>query len=275
MIHNLSIDRVPMHTLESEILKLRSPTPRYEINDLSDLPFLNEAEILDNLHCRLSKSLIYSYAANIFIAMNPTNEVKPSAACDQLLKRFIDNIIEDFLPQNSNENNKESEKVAVQNIVKHSILVSGESGSGKTECAKLIIKSFLDRKADISQSYWVERIQAASDILDCFGNAKTIHTENSSRFGKLVELMYDQNRQCIDCAFRVYLLESSRTSSQLPNDRNFHIFYQLLAGASTEEKSRWNLLPADRYFYTNQGGTHLNNNDLRNDLKSSLPMSRN
>src|SRR5438552_16246767 len=134
------------------------------------------------------------------------------------------------------------------------IVVSGESGAGKTVSAKYIMRYFATRespgqpgkrtkgRAD-AMSATEEAILATNPIMEAFGNAKTTRNDNSSRFGKYIEIMFDQRTNIIGAKIRTYLLERSRLVFQPHNERNYHIFYQLVAGATNAERQDLGLLP--------------------------------
>src|SRR6186713_1635239 len=133
------------------------------------------------------------------------------------------------------------------------IVVSGESGAGKTVSAKYIMRYFATRespdapkkrkgKVD-SMSETEEQILATNPIMEAFGNAKTTRNDNSSRFGKYIEIMFNKQRDIIGAKIRTYLLERSRLVFQPLKERNYHIFYQLAAGATDAERSELGLLP--------------------------------
>lgn len=146
------------------------------------------------------------------------------------------------------------------------IVVSGESGAGKTVSAKYIMRYFATREspdqpgkrakgiAD-AMSETEEQILATNPVMEAFGNAKTTRNDNSSRFGKYIEIMFDQKTEIIGARIRTYLLERSRLVFQPLKERNYHIFYQLVAGASDIEKQEWGLLPVEHFDYLNQGGS--------------------
>src|ERR1700753_2724012 len=127
------------------------------------------------------------------------------------------------------------------------IVVSGESGAGKTVSAKYVMRYFATRespdmpkrsktsKGD-AMSETEEQILATNPIMEAFGNAKTTRNDNSSRFGKYIEIMFDKNTDIIGAKIRTYLLERSRLVYQPATERNYHIFYQLIAGATPKEK---------------------------------------
>jgi len=145
------------------------------------------------------------------------------------------------------------------------IVVSGESGAGKTVSAKYIMRYFATREspdqpgkrtrgiAD-TMSETEEQILATNPVMEAFGNAKTTRNDNSSRFGKYIEIMFNKKAEIIGARIRVYLLERSRLVFQPLKERNYHIFYQLVAGATEAERQEWGLLPIEHFDYLNQGG---------------------
>jgi myosin-5 len=144
------------------------------------------------------------------------------------------------------------------------IVVSGESGAGKTVSAKYIMRYFATRE-DPTQpgkkgrgktdavSETEEQILATNPLMEAFGNAKTTRNDNSSRFGKYIEIMFNSNTEIIGAKFRTYLLERSRLVFQPLKERNYHIFYQLVAGATEAERQQLELLSVDNFDYLNQG----------------------
>lgn len=144
------------------------------------------------------------------------------------------------------------------------IVVSGESGAGKTVSAKYIMRYFATREPPDqpgtrskgraeSMSETEEQILATNPIMEAFGNAKTTRNDNSSRFGKYIEIMFDKHTDIIGARIRTYLLERSRLVFQPLKERNYHIFYQLVAGASDAEREELGILPVEQYDYLNQG----------------------
>jgi len=146
------------------------------------------------------------------------------------------------------------------------VVVSGESGAGKTVSAKYIMRYFATRespdnpgsrskKGGEAMSETEEQILATNPIMEAFGNAKTTRNDNSSRFGKYIEIMFDNKTSIIGARIRTYLLERSRLVFQPLKERNYHIFYQFLAGATDKERQELGLLPAEQFDYLNQGNS--------------------
>ena len=176
-----------------------------------------------------------------------------------------------------------------------SIIISGESGAGKTESTKLILEyltsvtqwEFLAVKQSVKgglsaldgdQSWINEQIVVSNRILESFGNAKTVRNNNSSRFGKLIKVMFNQHsrtNEIVGAYIENYLLEKTRVVRQAANERNYHVFYEMLSGTTAEEKQKYKLLPnAKDYFYLNQSGCFemTGNDDRKNfqDMKLAL-----
>ena len=145
------------------------------------------------------------------------------------------------------------------------IVVSGESGAGKTVSAKYIMRYFATRESpdqpgkrakgiSDTMSETEEQILATNPVMEAFGNAKTTRNDNSSRFGKYIEIMFDKRTEIIGAKIRTYLLERSRLVFQPLKERNYHIFYQLVAGATNGEREELGLVPVEHFDYLNQGG---------------------
>ncbi|CAI5713449.1 unnamed protein product [Peronospora effusa] len=193
--------------------------------DMILIDHLHEASILYNLRRRFFQRLPYTYTGRICIAVNPY----------QWLDLYSKSTMEKF--SDGKRENKPPHVYAVsmeaffnmrQKQENQSILVSGESGAGKTETTKIVM-SHLAALATNSNSKVIQQIIQANPLLESFGNAKTVRNDNSSRFGKFTELQYTIEGQLIGARSRTYLLEKSRVTTQAQGERNFHIFYQLLA----------------------------------------------
>lgn len=154
----------------------------------------------------------------------------------------------------------------LRDLKNQTIVVSGESGAGKTVSAKYIMRYFATRETPDdagtrtkrgaeAMSETEEQILATNPIMEAFGNAKTTRNDNSSRFGKYIEIMFDESTNIIGAKIRTYLLERSRLVFQPLKERNYHIFYQLVAGASDQQRQDLSILPVEQFEYLNQGGS--------------------
>lgn len=136
------------------------------------------------------------------------------------------------------------------------VVISGESGSGKTESTKLVMQylAAVVPGGGSASAVITEQILEAAPLLEAFGNARTARNDNSSRFGKYLEV-YFKSGAIIGAKITQYLLEKSRIVTQAQGERNYHIFYELLNGLPETDKAKYGLLEADKYFYLNQGGS--------------------
>uniref|UniRef100_A0A8C6YKG6 Myosin VC n=1 Tax=Naja naja TaxID=35670 RepID=A0A8C6YKG6_NAJNA len=134
-----------------------------------------------------------------------------------------------------------------------SIIVSGESGAGKTVSARYAMRYFATVSKSSSNTKVEDKVLACNPITEAIGNAKTTRNDNSSRFGKYMEISFDKKYRIIGANMRTYLLEKSRVVFQSENERNYHIFYQLCASAQRPEFKHLQLASAEEFNYTNMG----------------------
>jgi myosin-1 len=133
------------------------------------------------------------------------------------------------------------------------IIISGESGAGKTEAAKQImsyIAAVSGGEGDVQRVK--EIILGSNPLLEAFGNAKTLRNNNSSRFGKYFEIFFNRLGQPQGGKIEHFLLEKSRVVSQQKGERDFHIFYQLCSGSNIEMREKLGLLPASEFHFLAQ-----------------------
>ncbi|XP_075232051.1 unconventional myosin 10A isoform X3 [Lycorma delicatula] len=218
------------------------------IEDMIQLSDLNEASLLWNLKIRYDKEFIYTYVGSILIAVNPYKMYDMYGL--DVVKRYEGQILGTLPPHLFAIG---SAAYSALSRCSQVVVISGESGSGKTESTKLVMQ-YLAAVNKSPSNLITEQILEASPLLESFGNAKTVRNDNSSRFGKFLEVHF-KDGVILGAKVTEYLLEKSRIVTQAPDERNYHVFYELLAGLSEETKLKYGLLSADKYFYLNQGGS--------------------
>ncbi|KAM6969695.1 myosin VIb isoform 1-T2 [Tautogolabrus adspersus] len=221
------------------------------VDDNCSLMYLNEATLLNNVRVRYNKDHIYTYVANILIAVNPYNDI-PKLYGPESLKSYRGKSLGTLPPHVYAIADKAYRDMKVLKM-SQSIIVSGESGAGKTENTKFVLR-YLTTTYGSGQDI-DERIVEANPLLEAFGNAKTVRNNNSSRFGKFVEIHFNEKNAVVGGFVSHYLLEKSRICMQSNDERNYHIFYRLCAGASDDIKKRLHLDSPDSFRYLNRGCT--------------------
>lgn len=231
-------------------------------DDLTNLSHLNEPAVLQAIKLRYAQKEIYTYSGIVLIATNPFARV------DSL---YVPGMVQVYAGKHRSSQAPHLFAIAEEAFAdmlrdghNQTIVVSGESGAGKTVSAKYIMRYFATReppdqpgvrsrgRAD-TMSETEEQILATNPIMEAFGNAKTTRNDNSSRFGKYIEIMFNDKTDIIGARIRTYLLERSRLVFQPLKERNYHIFYQLVAGATAAEREELGLIPVEDFAYLNQG----------------------
>ncbi|KAM6186632.1 unconventional myosin-VI [Rhynchocyon petersi] len=213
--------------------------------------YLNEATLLHNVKVRYSKDRIYTYVANILIAVNPYFDI-PKIYSSETIKSYQGKSLGTMPPHVFAIADKAFRDMKVLKM-SQSIIVSGESGAGKTENTKFVLR-YLTESYGTGQDI-DDRIVEANPLLEAFGNAKTVRNNNSSRFGKFVEIHFNEKSSVVGGFVSHYLLEKSRICVQGKEERNYHIFYRLCAGASEDIREKLHLSSPDNFRYLNRGCT--------------------
>ncbi|KAI9209768.1 P-loop containing nucleoside triphosphate hydrolase protein [Polychytrium aggregatum] len=256
----------------ADLPPLKNPPMLEGTDDLATLSYLHEAAVLHGIKTRYLQEQIYTYSGIVLIAMNPF----------QRLSLYSPDIMREYSGKDRGELEphlyavaEDAYRTLIKEARNQSIIVSGESGAGKTQSAKYIMRYFatVDNLGNYNSheaapvattiSEVEEAVLATNPILEAFGNSKTTRNDNSSRFGKYIEVLFSNNDKSsprkgvhiVGAKIRTYLLERSRLIFQPATERNYHIFYQLCAAAPAAEKKELGLTGWDSFFYLKQGGT--------------------
>ncbi|KAG7316964.1 hypothetical protein KOW79_019262 [Hemibagrus wyckioides] len=252
-------------TLRKDDIQQMNPPKFYQASDMANLTFLNEASVLDNLRSRYTHMRIYTYSGLFCVTVNPYKWLpiygakvaqmykgKKRSEVPPHLFSISDNAYHDMMMEQENQ----------------SLLITGESGAGKTENTKKVIQYFANvgatggKPAPDSKGSLEDQIIQANPVLEAFGNAKTIRNNNSSRFGKFIRIHFGPTAKLAGADIESYLLEKSRVISQQAAERSYHIFYQLLSGKKPELLEDLLLAPDPKqYFWICQGVTVVDNMD--------------
>ncbi|POI35350.1 hypothetical protein CIB84_000896 [Bambusicola thoracicus] len=192
----------------------------------------SEAAFLNNLRKRYQENLIYTYIGTLLVSVNPYKELDIYTVTQMQLYRGV-NFFE--LPPHLYAIADNAYRVMCSEYNNHFILISGESGAGKTEASKKILQYYAVTCPTTEQLQVVrDRLLLSNPVLEAFGNAKTLRNDNSSRFGKYMDIQFDFKGAPVGGHILSYLIEKSRVVHQNHGERNFHIFYQLLEGGEKD-----------------------------------------
>ncbi|CCC66989.1 hypothetical protein NCAS_0A04310 [Naumovozyma castellii] len=240
------------------------------VSDLTLLSKISDETINDNLKKRFMNGTIYTYIGHVLISVNPFRD----------LGIYTDAIVESYKGKNRLEVPPHVFAIAESmyyNMKSYNenqcVIISGESGAGKTEAAKRIMQYIASASTTHSESIGKikDMVLATNPLLESFGCAKTLRNNNSSRHGKYLEIRF--NSQFEPCAGNItnYLLEKQRVVSQIKNERNFHIFYQFTKGASDAYRQTFGVQKPEQYIYTSASGcTSVDTIDDVNDYRETL-----
>uniref|UniRef100_A0AC35UID6 Myosin motor domain-containing protein n=1 Tax=Rhabditophanes sp. KR3021 TaxID=114890 RepID=A0AC35UID6_9BILA len=247
---------------------LEQNPPKFEkTEDMSNLSFLNDASVLWNLRSRYAAMLIYTYSGLFCVVINPYKRLPIyTDSCARLFmgKRRTE------MPPHLFAVSDEAYRNMLQNHENQSMLITGESGAGKTENTKKVICYFAavgasqqetadamsgaaavpvdDKKVTLE-----DQIVQTNPVLEAFGNAKTVRNNNSSRFGKFIRIHFSKKGRLASCDIEHYLLEKSRVIRQAPGERCYHIFYQIYSDYDKDLRKQLLLTkPLKDYWYVAQ-----------------------
>ena len=229
------------HSVDAEKLFLMNSLPEEGVEDMARLNYLHEPALLNNLRHRFARDHVYTYTAKICIAVNPFNwQVSQPLYSESLLVKYRGREMSEMPPHVYAIAEDAYQKILDAdgpNTNNQSILVSGESGAGKTESVKIMMNYLAAVSKAGDTNLVANQVLASNPLLEAFGNAKTSRNNNSSRFGKFIEIQFDKGHKMSGAHIHIYLLEKSRIAQQTDGERNYHVFYQLLAGLSARSES--------------------------------------
>ncbi|XP_026777729.3 unconventional myosin-XIX [Pangasianodon hypophthalmus] len=236
-IRNFLVNEAELHTYD-DLTKVNPVTP---------------TTVLKCLQARYSAKVFYTHAGCTLVALNPFQPIPHLYSLDVMREYHSASQPQDFKPHIFIVAEEAYRNVQGQvEPVNQSLVVSGESGAGKTWTSRCLMKYYAT-VATSSQKcqHTVERIERrvldSNPIMEAFGNACTLRNSNSSRFGKYIQLQLNSSQLLVGASVQTYLLEKTRVAFQAPNERNFHIFYQMMKGATEEQRQEWEM-PRDQKF---------------------------
>ncbi|XP_069766460.1 unconventional myosin-XIX isoform X2 [Narcine bancroftii] len=246
------------HTIEEQMKAfLINADELHQFDDLTKVNPVTTATVLKCLWARYAAGVFYTNAGCTLVALNPFQPV-PTLYSSETMKEYhnVSQLRElkphIFLVAEQAFRNVQSHIEPIN----QSLIVSGESGAGKTWTSRCLMNYFATVAASstsVKCQENVERIEKkildSNPVMEAFGNASTLRNNNSSRFGKYIQLQINRSQQLQGASVQTYLLEKTRVAYQAPSERNFHIFYQIVKGATKEQKSEWGVLEAAEFFW--------------------------
>ncbi|OII74997.1 myosin [Cryptosporidium ubiquitum] len=225
-----------------------------QINDLTKLPHVSEASVLDVINQRFNMDLIYSYAGRLLVAVNPFKMIEGLYGPEKIrLYKGADYSMgfPSELPPHTFAVAQRSMQLLETQKINQSCIVSGESGAGKTETARQLMSYFASSGMG-SDNNVQDVILGANPLLEALGNAKTLRNNNSSRFGRFIKLCLERSNGIVGGAISSYMLELSRIGHQIENERSYHIFYQIIKSYNSQSDIvKYKLRELNWYKYLN------------------------
>lgn len=260
--------------LKKDLCQEMNPPKFEKTEDMSNLTFLNDASVLYNLRSRYAAMLIYTYSGLFCVVINPYKR----------LPIYTESVARMYMGKRRNEMpphlfavSDEAYRNMLQNKENQSMLITGESGAGKTENTKKVIAYFASVGASQQQQdggavekkvTLEDQIVQTNPVLEAFGNAKTVRNNNSSRFGKFIRIHFNRAGRVASCDIEHYLLEKSRVIRQAPGERCYHIFYQIFSGQNPNLKKELKLMkPLSEYHFIAQAELTIDGVDDKEEFK--------
>ncbi|GCB73923.1 hypothetical protein scyTo_0003005 [Scyliorhinus torazame] len=245
------------HTRRETKAFLTDEDELYQFDDLTKVNPVTTTTVLKCLQARYTFNVFYTNAGCTLVALNPFQPV-PNLYSHGIMKEYHTAP----RPQELKPHIFTVAEEAFRNVqsliepVNQSLIVSGESGAGKTWTSRCLMNYFATVAASSTSAKCqgnVERIEKrvldSNPVMEAFGNACTLRNHNSSRFGKYIQLQLNRSQQLEGASVQTYLLEKTRVAYQAPSERNFHIFYQIMKGATEEQRLEWGLPEAAEFFW--------------------------
>ncbi|KAI3746816.1 hypothetical protein L6452_09257 [Arctium lappa] len=239
-------------TTASHVYPKDPEAPPCGVDDMTKLAYLHEPGVLENLRNRYSMDEIYTYTGSILIAVNPFKRI-PRLYDKHMMEQYKGAALGELSPHPYAIADSAYRQMVNEGI-SQSILVSGESGAGKTESTKSLMQylAYMGGRRGVQGQRSVEQqVLESNPVLEAFGNAKTVRNNNSSRFGKFVEIQFNEMGRISGAAIRTYLLEQSRVCQVSDPERNYHCFYMLCA-APPKVCEKYKLGKPKTFHYLNQ-----------------------
>ncbi|GMG40690.1 unnamed protein product [Ambrosiozyma monospora] len=225
------------------------------VSDLTLLSTISDQSINENLEKRFHNATIYTYIGHVLISVNPFRD----------LGIYTDEVLNSYKNKNRLEVPPHVYAIAESMFYNmrayndnQCVIISGESGAGKTEAAKRIMQYIASVSSAFGTSSSIQHINdmvlATNPLLESFGCAKTLRNNNSSRHGKYLEIHFNKSFEPVSANITNYLLEKQRVVGQIRNERNFHIFYQFAKGASENYRQIFGVQMPEQYIYTSASG---------------------
>jgi len=224
------------------------------IGDCAELPELSEPTVLHNLKVRYDSKVIYTYSGLFLVAVNPYDFYP---IYDKGMVKYYENKRKEEIEPHVYALSDFAYRSLKEEDYSQSMLITGESGAGKTENTKKVIQYLAAIAGGSEHAALSEQLLNANPLLEAIGNAKTNRNHNSSRFGKFIKITFDpKDFQISGASIDTYLLERSRVIRQLDGERNFHIFYQIMAGLPSQKKQELFLTSPQDFEYL-WNGSHV------------------
>ncbi|XP_076442426.1 myosin heavy chain, striated muscle-like isoform X8 [Babylonia areolata] len=249
-------------TFKKDDIQQMNPPKFEKIEDMANMTYLNEASVLYNLKSRYSAGMIYTYSGLFCVAVNPYRR----------LPIYTQSVIDKYRGKRRTEMPPHLFSIAdnayqymLQDRENQSMLITGESGAGKTENTKKVIQYFAlvaaatqkkgeEEETTSKKGSLEDQIIQANPVLEAYGNAKTVRNNNSSRFGKFIRIHFGTQGKIAGADIETYLLEKSRVTFQQSAERNYHIFYQICSNAIPANNDKMLIQPdPGLYSFVNQG----------------------